>query len=391
MSRLDAPYTFLTQSTNDETCALAQATAEELGGVVFHLGTPWTPPTDKIQVRPAPQYRRTSILSRLWTWSLYMLHALWFLLRRRGPTVLVLNSNPPLLPLWGWFFNKLRGWPYVVTVLDIYPDALVSGGVSSSGGLVYRIWSAVDRLMYDSAASVITLGDVMRERLSRHVNEGVSIDVIPTWVDTDELKPIPRSDNPRIAELGLEEGLTVLYSGNLGLTHSLEGLAGAMERTDETHGVRLLLVGGGGREGDLRALSERLPERVNWLPFQPREWVPQTLSAAHVGLSSLGRGTEGISMPSKTYYLMAAGCAVLGLSHGDNDLKRLIERYECGLNVEPDDPDGVLEALKRFRDDPDFLAHCQSRGRQAAEEQFSATVNMRRYLDLLASLGPGRG
>ncbi len=94
-------------------------------------------------------------------------------------------------------------------------------------------------------------------------------------------------------------------------------------------------------------------------------------------------------MPSKTYYLMAAGCAVLGLSHGDNDLKRLIERYECGLNVEPDDTEGVLQALKRFRDDPEFLSHCQSRGRKAAEAQFSATVNMGRYLELLGSLRPG--
>jgi len=320
-----------------------------------------------------------------------MLHALWFLLRHRGPTVLVLNSNPPLLPLLGWVFNKLRGWPYVVTVLDIYPDALVSGGLTSSGGLVYRVWSAVDRLMYGSASSVITLGDVMRERLKRHVGEGRVIDVIPTWVDTDELKPIPRDENSQVVDLGLEDGLTVLYSGNLGLTHSLDGLVGAIERTEETEGIRLLLVGGGGREGELRTLAERQPERVMWRPFQPRELVAQTMSAAHVGVASLGRGTEGISMPSKTYYLMAAGCAVLGLSCGDNDLRRLVERYECGVNVDPDNAEAVLSSLQRFRDDPDFLAHCQSRARRAAEEQFSGTVNMRRYLDLLASLGPGRG
>lgn len=95
-------------------------------------------------------------------------------------------------------------------------------------------------------------------------------------------------------------------------------------------------------------------------------------------------------MPSKSYYLMAAGCAVLGLSHGDNDLRRMIERYECGINVESDDTDGVIEALRRFRDDPQFLAHCQSRARKAAVEQFSTSVNTRRYLEILRTLSPSR-
>ena len=120
------------------------------------------------------------------------------------------------------------------------------------------------------------------------------------------------------------------------------------------------------------------------------EMVPQIMAAAHVGVATLGRGSEGVSMPSKSYDLMAAGCALLGLSQGDNDLRRIIERYECGLNVEPDDTNGVLVALHRFRDDPEFLAHCQSRSRQAAVEQFSTSVNQRRYLELLRALCPTR-
>lgn len=387
-SPLDAPYTFLTQSTNDELCDLAVATAEELGPTVFHLGTPWESPRDDLEVRPAPPYKRTSILWRLWTWSLYMLHGLWFVLRLRGPSVLVLNTNPPLLPLLGWLCHKIRGWPYVVTVWDIYPDVLVSGGILSETSVIYRIWSWVDRLMFSSASAVITLGDLMRERLARHVDEGVSIEVIPTWVDTDEITPMSREDNPVVLGNGLEEGVTVLYSGNLGLSHSIEGLVGALDRPGDMEGLHVLLVGGGARESEFQDLAARHSERVQWLPFQPRAQVPETIAAAHVGIATLGRGTEGVSMPSKTYYLMAAGCAVLGMSHGDNDLRRLVERYECGINVEPDDTDAVLAALHRFRDDPDFLQHCQSRSREAAVEQFSASVNKRRYLDILRALHP---
>jgi glycosyltransferase involved in cell wall biosynthesis len=91
-------------------------------------------------------------------------------------------------------------------------------------------------------------------------------------------------------------------------------------------------------------------------------------------------------MPSKAYYLMACGCALLGLTSADNDVKQIIERYRCGINVEPDDTAGVVAAIRRFRDDRAFLNECRSNARQAVEAEYSAARVVPRYVDILAAL-----
>ena len=86
-------------------------------------------------------------------------------------------------------------------------------------------------------------------------------------------------------------------------------------------------------------------------------------------------------MPSKTYYMMAAGCALLGLSTPPNDLQLVIEKYQCGLNIEPGDIDGAVRAILAFRDNYNLLAKCRDAARCAAEREFSREINVKRLFN----------
>ena len=110
------------------------------------------------------------------------------------------------------------------------------------------------------------------------------------------------------------------------------------------------------------------------------------MATGDVALITLGKGTEGISMPSKCYYMMAAGCAILGVTYGDNDVVRTIQDTSCGVSVRADDAAGIQRAIERFRDDPEFLAACRRNARQAAEQRFSKEQGVGAYLKLLRNL-----
>lgn len=90
-------------------------------------------------------------------------------------------------------------------------------------------------------------------------------------------------------------------------------------------------------------------------------------------------------MPSKTYHAMAAGSALLGVSHSPSDLESVIERYRCGINVEPGDVDGFVQAVDKFRE-TEYLAKCRKNARHAAETEFSRTVNVQRVFDAINPL-----
>jgi glycosyltransferase involved in cell wall biosynthesis len=97
------------------------------------------------------------------------------------------------------------------------------------------------------------------------------------------------------------------------------------------------------RERIEREAGERGLTNVRFKPYQPRETLSQSLSAANVHLVSLLPRLEGLMVPSKFYAIAAAGRPVLFIGAADGELARLIDEHGCGSHVEA----GAGEALAR--------------------------------------------
>ena len=377
---------FLSQSTSQIFFDLARRVAREIGPTTIISGNSTQPDRgDRLEVRQGPAYNNSTATSRFVSWWAFMVWAAFQTMRIRGRAVVLLNSNPPFLPWLAWFLKRLRGWPYVVVVFDIYPEAVFRMGVLRETHPVIRAWYALNAIAYHAADLMISIAPVMCEVLSRQLPAGKPIDCIPNWVDSDEVHPFPKPGNPVAAEYGQLDKLTVLYSGNLGATHDVSGLFGAIDLLRDEAGIDFVFVGGGARRAELEKFCKGRPN-ARLLPFQSAERVPYTLAMGDVAVVALGKGSEGISMPSKAYYMMSAGCALLGLSTGRNDVDGLIASQQCGVNVLSGDAAAVCAAVRRFRDDPEFLAVCRQRARKAAEELFSRGVIEPRYLAHLRRL-----
>lgn len=339
--------------------------------------------------RKAIKYDNSSYRSRARTWLAYLRDAERAVRRVEGRPVLVVTTNPPMLPWLAWLLKRRRGWRYVVDVLDVCPDALVGQGLAGARSVLPAAWRRLNRLAFDAADGVVTLGPVMAERVAAQRAGRRAPRLIPSWVNVERVRPVAKAENPFAREHGLTSGLTLLYSGNLGVTHDLSGLVGALEALAVDAGVRAVFIGGGARREELTGLARRLAP-VTVLPYQPAERVPMAMASGDVGVVTFGRGAEGVSMPSKAAYMMATGLALLGLTYGDNDVARLIEEHECGINVRADDRRAVAAAIERFRAEPAFLQKCQENARRVAVERFSREVCLTDFLEVLARASGGR-
>ncbi|MDP6943943.1 MAG: hypothetical protein QF464_07325, partial [Myxococcota bacterium] len=116
------------------------------------------------------------------------------------------------------------------------------------------------------------------------------------------------------------------------------------------------------------------------------ETLPYSMTAGDIAIVTLGKGAEGISMPSKCYYMMAAGCAILAVSEGDNDLKRVVETHDCGINLSCSDSAGIARAIQRLRDEPQLLRRYQQNARKAAVQAFDSEVVNAQYFEILRDL-----
>lgn len=304
----------------------------------------------------------------------------------RGYDVLLV-CNAPLLGAVGWLGRLLRRRPYVCVVEDIYPDLAVRFGVIGEHSLIRRLWDAVNARVYAKAAVVVTLGERMRATLAaNHARTGrspLTIRVIPSWADGDAIRPLPKTDNPFAREHGTHDKLTILYSGNMGLAHDLETVIAAAAMLRDDPRFFFLFIGDGGKRARLvQMATEARLTNVKFLPYQPLERLPLSLTCGDVSVVTMEQG-RGLIIPSKIYGSLAAGQAILGLVGEATEVADIIERHQCGVRVSPGDVTALAAALRRLADDPTTLAAMQQRARACFEAHFRREMALDAYWETI--------
>lgn len=352
-----------------EDLALAFGGADLLSG---HLDGIARQPDDSLRLVPGPDYDRRSLWRRGLSWSSFFLRALREAFRSDRETLLLIVSNPPFLAAVGWIVNRVRGQKYCVLVYDLYPGVLVRLGRIAEGGLILRLWRRFNRTVWGRAEIVFTIGDYMAANLRQEGGKDCDVRVVPVWADTDFIRPLSKDRNPFLKSLGWETRTIVLYSGNLGHTHNLDSLLGVARRLRDRQDLGFLVIGSGTKWSALCAyVDQHRLENVKLLPFQPESMLPQTLPAGDIAVVSMEPAVAGYMVPSKTYYYLAAGSALIVLAPPGNEVADLVERDGCGFRVTPDDTDALTDAILSLSGDPSLLDRCKTSAREIAEAQYS--------------------
>lgn len=110
--------------------------------------------------------------------------------------------------------------------------------------------------------------------------------------------------------------------------------------------------------------------RVKFHGWVDRRKVRQILSSVRAGLVLFHPVPNHIrAQPNKLFEYMAAGLPVIA---SDFPLWReIVEGAECGLLVDPQDPQAIAEAMQWILDNPDEAAEMGRRGRAAVEERYN--------------------
>jgi glycosyltransferase involved in cell wall biosynthesis len=318
-----------------------------------------------------PAYDRRTGFTRAYSWLRFLCSALYATFRIGGSPTLFIVTQPPLLSLVGYLQYKVRKRRYVLWIDDVWPDTLVRQGVQSDRSLLVRLWKAFNRITYRNADHVITIGPYMLRNVEAYAAPGMPLSVVPTWVDTEKIRPVPKADNVFAISHGQTGKVTVLYSGNLGVSHDMKSILTAARMMRDRDEIHFMIIGAGAKfEWMKSTVANEHDPNVTVLPLQPSDVFPLSLTTGDIALVCMERGMEGICMPSKTYASLAAGSAILGICAKDSDLTALIEECECGRQVEPQDPQAIVNALTEMIDSPGELTRMRANARRAAEVKF---------------------
>jgi colanic acid biosynthesis glycosyl transferase WcaI len=332
---------------------------------------------------------REGTSTRLFNGAIVALVTFFKLLSRKKYDVTIVDSTSPFLVVVALLLWRVRRIPYVFWVQDVYPEIAIELGVIKNNSLVHRLWAAAYSQVYRDAARIVVLGTAMRDvvRRSLRPSDFDNCVEIPNWAHGDDVVPRAPADNPMRRELGLEDKLVVLYSGNMGLVHDLETVMDAIERLHRLKDVRFLLIGDGGKRDWIEeTIAANDLKNVIVLPYQPEERLPLSLTCGDLSLVTLRKGMEGLSVPSKIYSSLAAGLGILAVVGKNSEIAEIVERNGCGVRVSQGDVDALVEAIETLHADRELLHDMKRKSRIAFERDFTRTKSVESYMTLLRAV-----
>ncbi|MFN2489703.1 MAG: glycosyltransferase family 4 protein [Actinomycetota bacterium] len=348
--------------------------ANEFGDCLLFTGSPHPIGPSRLTIEVGPRYTRDSMISRVMSWLAFASFAARRAMSLPAETFTLFYTNPPILPIVAWLLHATRKLNYGIVVWDVYPDHLVAGDLVGPNHFVVRSWRMLNKRSYRAASVVITLGTRMAERIRAQsgCNGKTAILIAPYWANVDLIRPLVKETNSFAIEHGQVGKLTVMYAGNIGASHELHPLLDAARQLHDNKSISFLIVGDGlGKQALLDRIHGQGLANVSILPYQPWERLPEILASAEIAFVGQRRGTESLSIPSKTYTSLAAGCALIAFTSMESDLAELIVTYHLGEVASSSDPQAVTAAIQKLHMDRDQLETYRSNARQIACELFS--------------------
>jgi len=279
-------------------------------------------------------------------------------------------------------------------VQDFEVDAAFDLGLLSAHGPVHSLALGLEGLFTRTFTRVSSISVKMVERA---IAKGVCADravLFPNWVDIDSVYPLDSTaTNSFRRELGLEEKIILLYSGNMGTKQGLELLAPLAECFAYNAHVHFLFCGNGAFRPQLEALVAHR-RNVTMLPLQPLSRLNDLLNAADIHLLPQRAGAADLVMPSKLTGILSSGRPVIATADAGTQVARIVGgtglNEACGLVVPAEDATALQDAVSRLIQDGQLRRQLGSAARRYAVEHLGKEQVLERFEQNLQSLITGQ-
>lgn len=303
---------------------------------------------------------------------------------RGGDRVLVVTT-PPTMPFVVAMAAMLRGAVYYLLIHDNYPEILVAAGKARESSGFVRLMGFLNRWLYKNSSKIIVVGRDMFELVGRKA-AGLDIPVryVPNWAELENVSPRSRSEIQLLRELDLSEKFVMLYAGNMGPPNDIEAIIEAADILSTDERYHFVFIGSGMKKPLLvREIEKRGLTNVTVLDPKPRTEQTDFLNACDVSLVSLVDKMWGVSMPSRTYNILAAGKPIIAMTQTGSELARVVEEESVGWVVPPHKPALLAEAIRAASLSNGKLVEMGKRARGAAEGKYSVDAAIEAYRSVI--------
>lgn len=137
----------------------------------------------------ATGFGRQKKIGRMIDYLSFYLLAAWLALRLAKMDVCIALTTPPFIALIGLMLSKIKKTNFIYWTMDLYPEVAVAYGYMKPNRFLHRFFSRISTKLYKRANCIISLGEVMTQRLVSAGADPNKIKTVHNWVPGEAVDP----------------------------------------------------------------------------------------------------------------------------------------------------------------------------------------------------------
>lgn len=284
--------------------------------------------------------------------------------------------------------GRKLGIPVVYEIRAFWEDAAVDHGTSREGGIRYRLTRALESYALRHVNAVTTICEGLRSDIVARGIPATNVTVIPNAVNIEDFGVGEAPDLQLARELGLEGKKVLGFIGSFyayeGLNLLLQALPDMVTRNPD---IRVLLVGGGPQESQLKAQAAQLgiADKVIFTGRVPHDQVQRYYNLVDVLVyPRLKMRLTDLVTPLKPLEAMAQGRLLAASDVGGH--RELIEDGKTGILFEAGNPQQLAHKVLELLGAPNSWSAIREAGRCFVEGERNWRASVARYRKVYGGL-----
>ncbi|WP_232050789.1 glycosyltransferase family 4 protein [Arabiibacter massiliensis] len=282
-------------------------------------------------------------------------------------------------------FAEVKGIPYVCDVNDLWPEAMrMVLDVPVLSDILFHPLARDAKAVYSRCSAVVGTSDEYAQRPLKDAREG--IEHVTVYVG-NELASFDAEVDEYAGSIEKPDGeFWVTYAGTIGTSYDIRTMVLAAEELKRRgrSEIKMMILGGGPLKDELEELARSLDCRVDFLGYLPHGEMAAYLSKSDILVNSFVKKAPQ-SIVTKIGDYLAAAKPMINTCVSP-EFKAKVEHDAFGINIEPEDPSILADAIEALEADPQLRSGMGVNARMIAETQFDRPKSYLKIEELINRL-----
>ncbi len=332
------------------------------------------------------QLGRKSVIGRLINYFSFTASVFFNLRHIKKYKVVMVYSNPPILPLLANWARKRYGTRFIFVAYDLYPEIPIRTNTIRENSFIHKVMNYVNKQVFPNASAVVALSEEMKEFIqkNREISEE-KIVVISNWYeDESERYHVPDENNRFYGEY--KNKFVVSYLGNMGTCQDLDTILEGIKKLQSEEDICFLFAGHGNKMEDLKETVDREKlKQVKIHDFLKGKDYHDALEISDCSVVSLAENLTGLCSPSKVYSNYMAGIPIVAIMD-KSDVGDDIEKYEIGYRIENGQSSKFVDCILELKEDIALKEKMQKNCVLLFKEKYTTEICTQKYVELIQKI-----